>query len=146
MSTQPPARAFGPAPGTPAATPAPRLRRSREDRLIGGVCGGLGRYLGIDPVLLRVAVVALALSGGAGVLAYLLAWIVIPQADAAEQAAPAAGAGSAGFAAGAVLMLLGAVLLVRQIVPWAEWAVVWPVLLLAVGVLVLISALRSGTR
>jgi phage shock protein C len=55
-----------------------RVRRSRQDRVIGGVCGGLGRYLQIDPVLLRIAAVALALSGGLGVLAYIIAWIVIP--------------------------------------------------------------------
>ena len=56
-----------------------RVRRSRQDRVIGGVCGGLGRYLQVDPVLLRIAAVALALSGGLGVLAYIIAWIAIPE-------------------------------------------------------------------
>ena len=55
-----------------------RLLRSRRDRMIGGVCGGLGRYLNVDPVLLRIAAVALALAGGVGVLAYLVAWVLIP--------------------------------------------------------------------
>jgi len=43
-----------------------RVRRSRNDRVFGGVCGGLGRNFGVDPVLLRIAAVALALSGGLG--------------------------------------------------------------------------------
>lgn len=50
------------------------LRRSRDDRVIGGVCGGLGRYLGVDPVLLRIAMVILAIAGGGGILIYLVAW------------------------------------------------------------------------
>jgi phage shock protein C len=54
--------------------PATRLlRRSREDRVIAGVCGGLGRYLEVDPVLLRIALVILTVSGGLGVLLYLVA-------------------------------------------------------------------------
>lgn len=55
-----------------------RLYRARADRVIGGVCGGLGAYFGIDPVIVRVLFVALAIWGGFGVLIYLLLWIVIP--------------------------------------------------------------------
>src|ERR687888_200693 len=61
----------------PAAEPR-RLKRSRDDRLIAGVCGGLGRYFGIDPVIFRVAAVALILVGGAGVLLYLAAIFLVP--------------------------------------------------------------------
>ncbi len=56
-----------------------RLYRSRTDRLIGGVCGGMAEYLGIDPVLVRVLWVVLALSFGAGILAYVLLWLVTPE-------------------------------------------------------------------
>jgi len=55
-----------------------RLFRSRDDRMLGGVCGGLGTYFTIDSTLLRVLFVLLALSGGPGVLAYLLLLILIP--------------------------------------------------------------------
>ena len=56
-----------------------RLYRSRKDRMIAGVCGGVGEYLGIDPTLIRLALLLLAIWGGGGVLAYLIAWIVIPE-------------------------------------------------------------------
>ncbi len=120
-----------------------RLRRSRGDRVIGGVCGGLGRYFGVDPILLRIAAVALALSGGAGVIAYLVAWIVIPEETGAEPAPvqPVSRHGIA-VALGAGLIALGALLLMRDALPWFGWAVFWPIVVVGIGVLVLISARR----
>jgi phage shock protein C len=56
-----------------------RLFRSRRDRVIGGVCGGLGNYLDIDPVLVRVVWAILFFAAGVGFLAYILAWIIIPE-------------------------------------------------------------------
>jgi phage shock protein C len=55
-----------------------RLYRSREDKMIAGVCGGLGDYFGIDPVIIRIIFIILFLSVGSGILIYLLAWIIIP--------------------------------------------------------------------
>lgn len=55
-----------------------RLYRSRTDHMIAGVCGGLGHYFGIDPTLVRLAFVILALAGMSGGLAYLIMWIVVP--------------------------------------------------------------------
>lgn len=54
------------------------LTRSRDDRTIAGVCGGIGRYLGVDPTVVRVAFAIVTLFGGAGLAAYVLAWLVIP--------------------------------------------------------------------
>ena len=55
------------------------LRRSRSDRMIGGVCAGFARYLGIDPVAARVIyVIATFLTGGALILGYLLLWLIMP--------------------------------------------------------------------
>ena len=56
----------------------PQLRRSGTDRMIGGVSGGLAEYSGIDPVLWRVGFVGLTVAGGAGVLVYLLLWVLMP--------------------------------------------------------------------
>src|SRR6476620_5394036 len=58
------------------------LRRSRSDRMLGGVCGGLAESLGADPALLRVLLVALTLiTGGAAAVVYLAAWALAPDDD-----------------------------------------------------------------
>lgn len=56
-----------------------RLYRSKKDRMIAGVCGGIAEYFGIDPVLVRLIALVLAVSGGGGILAYLILWIVVPE-------------------------------------------------------------------
>lgn len=57
-----------------------KLYLSKKDKMIAGVCGGLGEYLNIDPVLMRLAFVVFSvLSFGFGILVYLLAWIIIPE-------------------------------------------------------------------
>jgi phage shock protein PspC (stress-responsive transcriptional regulator) len=58
-----------------------RLTRSSSDRIIGGVAGGLGRHLGIDPILVRVAFVVLTFAGGAGIIAYLALLALVPADD-----------------------------------------------------------------
>jgi len=55
-----------------------RLRLSATDRKIGGVCGGLGEFFDLDPLLFRVAFVVLAFAGGLGILLYLVLWLVVP--------------------------------------------------------------------
>lgn len=57
------------------------LRRSRNDRWFGGVCGGIARVTGLESWVWRLAFVALAVCAGTGLLAYLLLWIFIPQDD-----------------------------------------------------------------
>lgn len=56
-----------------------RLYRSSETRVIGGVSGGLAEYFDIDPVIIRILFVALALFGGGGILVYVVLWIVLPE-------------------------------------------------------------------
>ncbi len=56
----------------------PRLYRSRKDRKLAGVCGGLGAYLDVDPVIFRVLLLVSCFFGGVGFLAYLIAWMVVP--------------------------------------------------------------------
>jgi phage shock protein C len=68
------------------------LKRSRTNRMIAGVCGGIGEYLEIDPNAIRLIwVVVTVFTAGTGILAYLLAWLIIP-----EEASPAAAAGPGG--------------------------------------------------
>jgi phage shock protein C len=65
---------------TPSDRPAtrPPLRRSGTEKMLGGVCGGLAEYSGIDPVLWRIGFVGLTVAGGAGVVVYLLLWVLMP--------------------------------------------------------------------
>lgn len=55
-----------------------RLYRSRTDKKIAGICGGMGKYFGIDPVIFRVIWLLLLLGMGAGLLVYLILWVAIP--------------------------------------------------------------------
>jgi phage shock protein C len=67
-----------------------KLFRSNSDKMLGGVCAGLGEYLGIDPTLVRLGFVLAALLAGHGILIYLIMWIVVPlePSDAVNAAVP----------------------------------------------------------
>ena len=57
-----------------------RLYRSRKDRMIGGVCGGLAEYFNVDPVIVRAVAVLLLFPGGLpGLVPYLVLWIIVPE-------------------------------------------------------------------
>lgn len=58
-----------------------RLYRSKKDRMICGVCGGIANYFNIDPTLVRLAFVLIAMGAGSGILAYIIAAIIIPDED-----------------------------------------------------------------
>jgi len=62
-----------------------RLYRSRDDRMIAGVCGGLAEYFSIDPTIVRLVLLFLTLWGGGGFLVYVLSWIVIPERPASAK-------------------------------------------------------------
>ena len=65
----------------------PHLARSETDKRIAGVCGGVARYFGVDPVLVRVAFVVMAFMGF-GVLLYIVLWIVLPKGESTPPAQP----------------------------------------------------------
>jgi phage shock protein PspC (stress-responsive transcriptional regulator) len=112
-----------------------RLRRSPDDKVLAGVCGGLGEYFGIDPVWLRVAFVALAFAGaGGGVILYLIAWIAIPERAADEAPATATKhSGTQGtIIVGAVLIAVGVIALLNLAIPWID-NLFWPGVLIALG-------------
>ena len=68
--------------GAGGRVPAPGLHLSRTERKIAGVCGGLGEWLDVDPVFLRVAFILLALLAGLGIAVYILLWLFLPRAAA----------------------------------------------------------------
>lgn len=67
-----------------------KLYRSRNERMIAGVCGGLGEYFNIDPTLIRLLFVFLALAGGPGLVAYIVLLIVVPEEPLSGQNMPSA--------------------------------------------------------
>src|SRR6478672_4914047 len=115
-----------------------QLRRSVTDRKVAGVAGGLGRHLNIDPTILRVLFVVLCFFGGAGFVAYGVAWLLVPEEGKAEGIVAVNDSTRNGLliAAGVVaaLLVLGD--------SWRGIGFPWPLVLVGVGVL-LYLALRD---
>jgi phage shock protein PspC (stress-responsive transcriptional regulator) len=139
------------------------LYRSQYDTVLGGVCGGIGKSLKIDPVLVRIIFVLLAVFGGSGVLLYIILWIAVPvnpdetifnneqNANNMENDHQKSSEGASGplsekakkpgndgnLIAGLILITLGAIFLLERWIRWLDFADLWP-LLLVVGGIVLI--------
>jgi phage shock protein C len=137
-----------------------RLTRSRN-AMIGGVAAGVAEWIDADPALVRIAWALLVpLTGGAALLAYVVAWVVVPEAPApaATDAAAAADAdpvpevspprpidqGRTQLLLGGALVLVGLWFLVREYVPDVDWGFVWPLALVAAGIAILVSATRRS--
>jgi phage shock protein C len=115
-----------------------RLHKSCRDKMIWGVCGGLGEYFGIDPVVVRLAFVAAALAGGASLLVYLILAIVLPEGQPGDAVAPPTAGGA--VLAGALLIGVGALLLAANVGWFARFdeGTLWPVLLIVLGLALLV--------
>jgi phage shock protein C len=136
-----------------------RLHRSRGNRMLFGVCAGIAEYFAVDPVLIRLVFVAVTLAGGAGVLAYIILAIVMPEEGAAPLPGQAglrrnidslrantseltggAARGQRTGELGALLLVgLGLLLLLSNLgwFDWFRWAFFWPVLLIVLGLALL---------
>ena len=142
-----------------------RLYRSRGDRMLFGVAGGLARYLKIDPSIVRIVWVVLFFAAGIGILLYIIAAVVIPEEPAGyapgSAPAPVAAAGepatdgspnerhdNAGGAIllGVILVLVGGWLLLQRFLPALEGRVVWPAILVLVGLALVLWSLRGRGR
>lgn len=129
-----------------------KLFRSKTDRMIGGVCGGLGEYLGIDPTFIRIFFFILVFGGGAGFWIYILLWFLIPEEDkenSKDFSERVRNMGDdfsksvshphpkSGLIVGGGLILLGLFWLVEQLdLSWLWWwnfDVLWPLLLIIMG-------------
>ncbi len=153
-----------------------RLYRSRTDRVIAGVCGGLAEYLQLDPLLIRALFIILAVMTGVGVGLYILLWIFVPEAEReyggsdemirsnvqeirekaeslAQEARSALREGKAPpevgnrlLVVGGILISIGLLLLLRNfgLLVWLNK--LWPLVLIALGLLVLINSLKERGR
>jgi phage shock protein C len=136
--------------------------------MIFGVAGGMARWMDIDPAVVRLVWALLIIAGGVGLLLYIVAAIVVPEEPlgamppAGAPGSPASGeSGATGWAApptrhrhdsgtapmiiGIVLVLLGAWFLAERYIDWLDNALLWPALLIVVGVLLLFGAMRRSS-
>lgn len=132
-----------------------KLYRSRNDRMLGGVCGGLGEYLGIDPTFIRLGFFLLMFGGGVGFWVYLVLWVLIPERDveagdfkerirvvgddfvtAFNQPHP-----KSGLIIGGGLVILGTFWLLDAVgihwLWWLDFDYLWPALLILAGIVML---------
>ncbi len=135
---------------------AERIYRSRLDRKLAGVCGGIAEYFDIDPSLVRIVFVLLAFFNGFGVLAYLICWIVLPEqplsapmtepqmptsieSDTHSQSAGSVPSAKRRWATGLGILLIavGFAMLLERLIPWLDFGDLVPYLLIVAGILLL---------
>jgi len=132
--------------------------------VLGGVAGGIGRYLNVDPVLIRLFWILFFFAGGSGLVAYILAWIIVPEEPIGSgqvstyDAGPPSDTGNSDLqpdrprdekeitpelklkrqrVAGVVLMVIGAVFLLDRIQPYMRLGILWPIVVIGAGVYLL---------
>lgn len=129
---------------------AKRLYRSRRSSVIAGVCGGLGEYFDIDPVLIRILAVVLFFASGIGLLAYIIGWIAIPRERegdvVVESGQPAEPSEFRKYLPGIILIIIGAVFLLERVIWWFRWKFIWPILLIVGGALLIWRATTNRTH
>ena len=137
-----------------------KLYRSKTDRMLGGVCGGLADYLGVDPIIFRFLFVVLVFGADFGFWAYILLWIIIPEEgkvyttgtrdigervrDLGEdvQQAVSQPHPQAGMIVGGSLIIVGGILLLNNLdfywLRWLDFDLLWPALLIIGGIILLV--------
>ena len=120
------------------------LQRNTQNKVIAGVCSGLADYFGIDAALMRVIFILLLLAGCSGFLIYLILWIVMPAAKLGQSQqvfndqSAVQPEGKGGWIAGAILIAIGSLGLISNLVPKFNWSTFWPILLIALGLLLIV--------
>lgn len=138
-----------------------KLYRSCQSRVLGGVCGGIGEYFDVDPVLIRLLFVISIIAGGVGVLVYLISWLVIPNdpkcehedvkdeiKGAAEEVAKTIKSEVKNkqhdnrYIIGLIILVAGILLLLRNITGLHFWDNFWPMLIIILGLFILFEGTR----
>lgn len=137
----------------PAAQIPRRFVRSRSNRVLAGVCGGIAEYNGSDATMVRLLAAVLGIVTGIVplLILYLIVAVIVPErTDGDEPARYASGGvnvapGQGGLIVGIVFVAVGALALVNQVFR-VDWQVLWPILLIAIGALVVFAATSRPNR
>jgi phage shock protein PspC (stress-responsive transcriptional regulator) len=113
-----------------------KLYRSKEDRMLLGVCGGIAEYMRVDSTLVRVIAALLLLSGTWSVVLYLILGIVIPENPSQKKTKSKIKLGNNSLVIGFGLVFVGVILLLNNF-NLLDWNQIWPILLIVVGVFLL---------
>ncbi len=117
------------------------LRRSKSDRVIGGVLGGLAEYFNMDSTLLRLIYIFLCFVSIKGaLLLYIILYIVIPE----EKKETPSKKDNGRLLLGLTLIFLGAVLFLNELYHFLTYAMLWPLLLIVLGFYILIKGIEEG--
>lgn len=126
-----------------------KLYRSRESSVIAGLCGGLGEYFNIDPVIVRILFIVAGI-WGAGILLYIIGWVIVPQRkyDDSGQVIEVEGEGvelnkNAKYWPGLILILIGASFLFVKFWHWLSFYYVFAIGVIVVGVVLIYKALST---
>jgi phage shock protein PspC (stress-responsive transcriptional regulator) len=141
MTTQ----ATTPLPDAPEPPSSRRLTRSSSDRVIAGVAGGLGRYFSIDPVVVRIAFIVGAFFGGAGLIAYAAAWLLVPSDDGKSRGDAAGILRRLGIALG-MLVLTGVAVIAGFAGAASGGETTVAIIVIAAGGLLALGAFTGGMR
>lgn len=146
------------------------LYRSRTQRVFGGVAGGIAEYFNMDPVIIRVIFVLAAIFGGGGIIIYLVLWIAVPERpftstfyntgtppepDPIKDTPPAGESEprsditnrryTGSMIGGIILIGVGAIILVTRVIPDVYFRDLWPFILVAAGVVLIVTSINQST-
>jgi phage shock protein PspC (stress-responsive transcriptional regulator) len=143
--------------------------------MIGGVCGGIAEYFDVDSTLVRLLAVLVVLLGGAGVIAYIIAWIVIPKNpeqesdekfEKREKIKEKIKKGAENVIeevkehfeskesnhniernrriwGGIIVIIIGVIFLSGSFFPWVAWGNLWPLIVIALGIIIMVQAFKK---
>ena len=124
-----------------------RLERDTRDKVLGGVCSGLGNYFDMDPTFWRVLFFILFFFGCSGLLIYIILWIAMPSAkydpnakmdNAVSQDGNGQRKRNSNMVAGLTLIGIGVITLLARYIPQINWRTAWPIILIVLGIVLII--------
>ena len=146
-----------------------KLTRSKSKRIIGGVAGGLGEHFNIDPIIFRIGFVLATIFHGAGLVIYIILWIIIPEDDnntsnkdnftfssgedkntsgkestMAQKNINGSSSGTFRIFAGVLLIGIGALFLFDKYIPQIDFFDIFPLFIILCGILLILNSIKKG--